>query len=902
MCIVVFFDNFSGRKLKSCRCCRLILENLIKIRYIISNSEHSKGMAMIRHIILIIAALSAAGHGWAQPQGTVYTDRYVSSLRVPIGGLSTGDILMGGRGNIEHVEICNRPDRSRRLEKTFFALWYKQGQNQSVTKILERELFPPFRESTHKYVYGLPRMRHVKFFNNFPLHFWHFRDDNIPIKISMEAFSPFIPLDVEHSSYPVVAFYWDLTNTTSEPVEGSLVFNMENPIEAPSIANAHLKNQIVRGILFTAKKVADINNDGSLLLVTSADSAEIQTHWYPGQWRDETHIFWDDFSDDGSIEPKLETWHTTYRPTSYNETTKRMASILVPFHLAPGRQVRIPFYLAWYFPQRAFRAPEVFGIPAAAGQPFKNYYGRLFKSVNDVLAQFLENEKVLYQETARFAELMASSSYPQSVKEALTTQAASLRTHLIQVTGEKTVHGFEGLVDNGWCCPGTCTHVWNYTQTLASLFPSLERSMREIEFLHDTFDNGFQTHRSVVPLGDYWFDGPAAADGQMGTVVRAYREWKMSGDNAWLKKVWPGVRKALEFAWTGPGTVNDERFKHQENQTAWDPEKSGILSGKQHNTYDINFYGPGSMTTSIYLAALKAGAEMAAAMNEPEKAELYTKILDRGVKTTQDSLWNGSYFIQIISGGPDQAMGPDKKPKYQYGDGCLADQLLGQYLAFISGLGYIFKPSRVESAMQAIYEHNFISPLRSFANVQRVYGLNDEAGVVLCTWPNGNRPALPFVYSDEIWTGVEFQVAASLIFTGFVEQGLEIVEAVRHRYDGHRRNPFEHDESGTHYARAMASWSLLPALSGFEYDGINNSLSFDPKWDPAGFSTFWSTGNAWGQFKIKSGKAVLSVHFGKLVLKQFSVQEKSKSWKKVKTLTPGEHIVIQLGPTGADQG
>ncbi|MBN1996621.1 hypothetical protein JW935_03645 [candidate division KSB1 bacterium] len=847
---------------------------------------------MIRNKILIFGLLFMAVVCPAQPQGKLYTDQYLTSLRVPVGGVGTGDILMGGRGNIEFVEIFNRPDRSRRLEKTFFALWFQQGEKKAVAKILERELFPPFRDSTHKYVYGLPRMRQTDFFNTFPLYLWTFRDEDIPIKISMEAFSPFIPLDVARSSYPVVAFYWDITNTTPEPVRGSLVFNMENPIEAKAISNVHVKSQDVQGIHFIADEAEDINYRGSLLMVTSAGNADIQTHWYPGQWRDEAHIFWDDFSDDGSIESKLETWKTAYRPTSYNRTTRRMASVLVHFDLEPDQHIRIPFYLAWYFPKRIFEAPEVFGIPDAANQPFENFYGTLFSNENDVLTQFMHQEKALYLHTAQFAGLISNSSYPSSVKEALTTQIASLRTHLIQVTGDLTVHGFEGVLENGWCCPGTCTHVWNYEQTLASLFPSLERSMREIEFLHDTFDNGFQTHRSVIPLGDYWFDGPAAADGQMGTIVRAYREWKISGDNEWLKKIWPGIKKALEFAWTGPGVVGEARFKHQEGQMAWDPQKSGILSGRQHNTYDINFYGPSSMTTSIYLAALKACVEMAAAMNEPEKAQEYLTVYQNGVKITQDSLWNGSYFIQIVTGDTNQVPETNNHPKYQYGDGCLADQLLGQYLAFISGLGYIMDPSKVNSAIKAIYDFNFIRPLRSFANVQRVYGLNDEAGVVLCTWPNGNRPALPFVYSDEIWTGVEFQVAASLFFSGFVKEGLEIVDAVQDRYDGYKRNPFEHDESGVHYARAMASWSVLLALSGFEYDGIKQSMAFDPKLNQSDFSTFWSTGSAWGNLTIQPGKAILSVEFGELDLKQFSIKE--KSWEQTIHLSAGEQLVFKL--------
>lgn len=843
-------------------------------------------------LLFLFTALSCFG----DQEDNRYSEENLSSLRVPVGGVGTGNLLLGGRGNIEFVEVFNQPDRQRRLEKTFFALWVQQGNNAPAAKLLERELFPPYTESTHKYVYGLPRMGRAEFFNNFPLHDWHLMDADIPLDVSMQAFSPFIPLDVEKSSYPIVVFYWNFRNTASEPINASIVMNMENPIRDEHISNIYVDSLGVQGVRFIAQEANDINYQGDLFVGTTAADIEAQTHWYPGEWRDEAHTFWDDFSDDGFIEQKLSDWHTTYKPTSYNETTKRMSSVLVRFELQPGQNIRIPFYVSWYFPDRSFGLAETFGIEPAANKPFRNFYSPFFTNALDVLQRFRKQEPWLYEQIRKFSELLSSSSYPASVKEALTTQAASLRSPLIQVTENGHAHGFEGVFSNGWCCPGTCTHVWNYTQTLASLFPSLERSMREIEFVHNTFDNGFQTHRAVFPLGDYWFDGPAAADGQMGTIVRAYREWKLSGDNEWLAKLWPKIQKALEFAWSGPGTVNDLRFKHQESQAAWDPDKTGILSNRQHNTYDINFYGPNSMTTSLYLAALKACSEMAKTLGDEQKSKEYLNVYNRGRQTAQDSLWNGEYFVQIVKEHLQDDKNADfgQTPKYQYGDGCLSDQLLGQYIAFNADLGYILDSTKVQKALKAVYDHNFIKPMRSFANVQRVFALNDEGGVVLCTWPHNNRPALPFVYADEVWTGVEYQVAASLIYAGFVEEGLDIVEAVNNRYDGHKRNPFEHDESGVHYARALASWSLVLALSGVEYDATTHTLMFDPKISRGNFRTFWSTGSAWGGLTIDGDVAVLSVEYGELSLERFGIKGMiSKSYAPSKRLTAGDQLVLK---------
>ena len=137
--------------------------------------------------------------------------------------------------------------------------------------------------------------------------------------------------------------------------------------------------------------------------------------------------------------------------------------------------------------------------------------------------------------------------------------------------------------------------------------------------------------------------------------------------------------------------------------------------------------------------------------------------------------------------------------RYQYGAGCLADQVLGQLLAHVAGLGYILPEAHVKSAVKAIFKNNFKTDFSDHAHVQRAYVLNDEKGLLLCSWPNGSRPKLPFIYSDEVWTGIEYQVAAHCIYEGLVDEGLTIVKAVRERHDGFKRNPWNEVECGHHY-------------------------------------------------------------------------------------------------------
>jgi Glycosyl-hydrolase family 116, catalytic region len=268
------------------------------------------------------------------------------------------------------------------------------------------------------------------------------------------------------------------------------------------------------------------------------------------------------------------------------------------------------------------------------------------------------------------------------------------------------------------------------------------------------------------------------------------------------------------------------------------------MEGEQHNTYDIEFYGPNSMMGGFYLGALKAGAAMAAVVGDLVSAKAYLAMYNKGRAAYDATLWNGEFYVQKYA----QVM----EKKYQYGEGCLSDMLLGQWLGMVAGLGRYLPPERIQSSLRAIYKNNFLPDFRNFSNVQRTYALNDEKGLLLCSWPNGGRPPLPFPYSDEVWTGIEYQVASHLIYEGLVEEGLNIVKGVRDRYDGLRRNPWNEVECGHHYARAMSSWGVLLALAGYSYSGPEMRMDFDPKINAEDFRTVWTAGSGWGIYAQKA--------------------------------------------------
>jgi uncharacterized protein (DUF608 family) len=504
--------------------------------------------------------------------------------------------------------------------------------------------------------------------------------------------------------------------------------------------------------------------------------------------------------------------------------------------------------LSWHFPN----VKDYFDIvDKQRGGIFRNRYAERFADAWAAADYLTASLPRLEPEARLFHDILFSTTLPPFVLDAVSSQMSIIRTTTCFWLEGGGFFGFEGCNDKTGCCPLNCAHVWNYEQSLAFLFPSLERSMRTTDFLNQVKPNGEMAFRTSLPLGSgvYW-DFKPAADGQMGRIISLYRDWQFSGDNAFLAKLWPQAKKALEFAWT-----------------SWDADKDGLMEGEQHNTYDIEFYGPNSMMGGFYLGALLAGSKMAEAMGDAASAQQYKDIFEKGRQKYNDLLWNGEYYVQKY----DQAM----EKKYQYGEGCLSDQVLGQWISMVAGLGRFLPQDRLKTTLASIFRSNFRTDFRDYSNVQRTYALNDEKGLLLCSWPKGGRPPLPFVYSDEVWTGIEYHVASHLMYEGLLEEGLSIVKAVRDRYDGWRRNPWDEVECGHHYARAMSSWGLLPALSGFSYSGVDLKMGFAPQVYPEDFRTLWTAGTAWGQYfqnakDAKSLRAGLVVSSGELKLKEFS--------------------------------
>jgi len=777
----------------------------------------------------------------------------------PLGGIGTGTVSLGGRGNLRDWEIFNRPGKGVNLPFTFFALYFEQD-GRKLVRVLEGPLRPPFTTGfgfRREDVPGLPRMETARFKGEYPFAEIELADSQIPLAISLEAFNPFLPLEPEDSGIPAVVLRFRVKNTGSTPARITIAGSILNPVgfdgEGQVGGVGHAKfgqnvNEIkqtasLRGLAMSSRKTKpEAPAFGTMALTSPWPDITYLTHWVRGDWWDDLQIFWDDFAADGRLEDIAE---VSPSPDGRSD----VGTLGLVATVAPGEEVVLPFILSWHFPN----VLNYFDIvPEQRGKIYRNHYAERFQDAW-AAAEYLENNLArLEAESLNFQRAFFSTTLPPYVLDAVSSQAAIIRTTTGLWLEGGNYFGFEGCGDQGGCCPLNCAHVWNYAQSLAFLFPSLERTMRETDFLNNVKPDGAMVFRTSLPLGSgVLWKFKSAADGQMGRIISLYRDWQISGDTDWLRKLWPQAKKALDYAWT-----------------SWDADRDGLMEGEQHNTYDIEFYGPNSMMGAFYLGALKAGTAMATAVGDRASAKEYVAMYDKGRAAYDKLLWNGEFYVQKYA----QVM----EKKYQYGEGCLSDMLLGQWLGMVSGLGRYLPADRIQSSLRSIFKYNFLTDFRNFSNVQRTYALSDEKGLLLCSWPNGGRPPLPFPYSDEVWTGIEYQVASHLIYEGLLEEGLSVVKAVRDRYDGFRRNPWNEVECGHHYARAMSSWGVLLALSGFSYSGPGMRMGFDPKMNADDFRTVWTAGSSWGVFsqKAESGKAAvlrLEAGFGWLDLKELSV-------------------------------
>jgi uncharacterized protein (DUF608 family) len=541
---------------------------------------------------------------------------------------------------------------------------------------------------------------------------------------------------------------------------------------------------------------------------------------------DDCNVAWEQFQRQGKFSPAAEARPNL--PTPAGKTVN--AAVAVEVVVPPGGSVEVPFFLAWRYPNN-YQQPY-FWAPIPPTPPLLGcYYATLWDDARAVVRQAAAEWPESRRRTETFRKTFYDSTLPYWMLDCITSQAATIRhVGVVFRLADGDVYGWEG--SNG-CCQPTCTHVWGYEQSLARLFPDLEKLMRRIDFKHQQEANGGVHNRTDVPSPPHPTSEGPFTDGHASCILKAYREALNHPDDSFFKEYWPNVKLAVEYLIGRDAASNGGK-------------PQGVLVDDQHNTYDEALHGVTSFISGYYLAALRAGEEWAVRMGDGAAASRFHEVFLAGRENVVKRCWNGEYFQQDL---PDYM-----KRSGEVGPGCMADQLIGQWWAHQLGLGYILPKEKVQAALRAVFKYNWVPDLTGFKHSPRAFAGAKDKGLVICTWPKGGRPPHVMLYSDEVWTGIEYQVAAHMIYEGMIEESLAIVCGARDRYDGiHRapipRNPWNEIECGGHYARAMSSWSLLLAASGFRCDGPAGTLEFAPIMTPERFKSPFTGPESWGSLE-----------------------------------------------------
>ena len=778
--------------------------------------------------ILLAPAFAAAGNpGLPWPFLRHYDGSHLSRIALPLGGIGTGTVSLGGRGDLRDWEIMNRPAKGFNPGPGFFAITTGTPGGRRTTRLVqgpvEYEDYEGPSGARPSALPGLPRFRSCSFDAGYPFAQVNLSDRSVPCDVSIRAFNPFIPADPEGSGIPIAVIHFTVTNRTSGPLDITLCGSIQNFIGndgtktlAAGNRNTYRSSPGLTGIYMTTDGVDRGAEQFGSIAIATPDSGPVsyRTSWLPERWGTSLLDFWTDLGDDGTLTERHSASKTPW------------GSLALSRHLPPRGSCELTFFITWHFPNRFGWSPVSVG----------NYYATRYADAWEVVRRTAPDLGRLERETVRFARAFCAAPLPAEVKEAALFNLSTLRSQTCFRTADGTFYAWEGCGDNEGCCWGSCTHVWNYEQALPFLFGTLSQSMRRVEFGLETDSAGLMSFRAALPTdAKVW--GKAAADGQMGCIMKLYRDWQLSGSGPLLDSLWPAAKRALEFCWIPGG---------------WDADTNGVMEGAQHNTMDVEYYGPNGQIEIWYLGALRAAEEMALYAGEREFAGTCRSLFERGRAWTDARLFNGRYYRQIIQPPADSAhvapglvvgMGAadPKNPDYQLGEACLVDQLVGQYFAHVCGLGYLVDPSHVRTTLRSIMKYNFRGSLADHFNCMRTFALGDESALLMAAYPGG-RPANPFPYFSEVMTGFEYTAATGMLYEGETKDALRCIESIRARYDGRKRNPYNEAECGYHYGRAMASWSAVLAMSGFHYSAVTGTLTFGAlKGD-----LFWSTGYAYG--------------------------------------------------------
>jgi uncharacterized protein (DUF608 family) len=815
-------------------------------------------------------------------------------IGMPIGGIACGQLYLGGDGklwlwNIFHTKYNRNPD-SELLTSMEQGGHYAYPENsfKKEQRSVDQGVAIKVKHNGKETIKSLNSdgFDDISFRGEYPICKIKYQDADLPVTIDLEAFSPFIPGELEKSANPCTIFNYKVKNTSSETVEVSLASWLENAVNP-------YDTDITRG-----KRTAKIieSNNRKTIFYASESSENSNTPKLEDQ-----HGFgsmsWSIYNPSKNSEFALNIGASSDAKTIFNAVEnndhlkekesqlneKSLSTLSDSFSLNPGEEKEVTFILSWYFPHLNLQeeSPKKEVLIIEEIEDLKLHYYKRFKSADGVADYICNNFDELANGTRLWNKTWYDSTLPYWLLDRSFIALNCMASSTVLWLSNDRLWAWEGVE----CCPGTCTHVWQYAQALAHIFPEAERNFRE---LTDLTDLGLNADGSLRFRAEN--EHEVAHDGHCGTIMRLYREHRKSLDNTFLERNYSNIKKMVQFI------------------ISEDQDKDGVLEGKQTNTLDAAWYGPMGWMSSLYLGALAAGKQMAIEMDDNTFAKECNHLLVKGRKNIVDQVYNGEYFIHKVDENYPEAINSN--------DGCHIDQVLGQSFAHLVGIEERVVPKEeTVSALESIWKYNFAPNAFEYQlkhkeiKGPRIYATEGEAATLMCTWPNGgddkavpgmdkrsDNPTVwsgPGIYFDEAMNGFEYQVASHMIYEGLLEKGLATAKVVHDRYNALKRNPYNEIECSDHYSRSMASYGVYLATSGFEYHGPKGALTLIPRMQKEDFKAAFTVAEGWGSFKQKIAEnkqeLIIKMAYGSLQLNSLSLNPKTKA-KRIRVKLNGKKV------------
>ena len=755
-----------------------------------------------------------AGGTTARPSPRAYNGPYqgqtIRRVAFPLGGMGAGMICLEGTGALSHVSLRHRPEIFN--EPCVFAAVSIEGAP-ALARVLEGPV-PSWKKFGLKdsgngaggSTWGLPRFSTARFDARFPFGTVSLEDDAVPLTARITGWSPFVPGDPDSSSLPVAALEYRLHNPTSRPVSGVFSLNARNFMKEDGGTGA--VRALPGGFILWGSGTEEKPwEEGSVAVRVDADDVRVNHAWFRGGWWDGLTIAWKDVTDGACFD----------RPPVAEGEPAPGATLFVPFTLAPGTAREIAVQLSWYVGASDLR----YGEDPEDDEPedarhYRPWYSSRFAGIEETAAFWRDHYAALRGEAARFSECFYDTTLPPEVVEAVAANLTILKSPTVLRQADGRLWCWEGCGDSWGCCHGSCTHVWNYAQALPHLFPSLERTLRETEFRVSQDARGHQTFRAALPIRPAVHDFHAAADGQLGGIMKVHREWRIRGDTEWLRRLWPQRQGRASTTASRRGTRGTPGRRSRSRTTTRTTSSSGARTG----------CAPASTS-----ARCRPPSLMGEALGD-DVPRLRRAARRRAGAAWRRSSSNGEYFIQKVewknlrAGDPLTRRAWSASTRRRRGrcwrrrarststaTGCLSDGVLGAWMAAVCGVGEVLDPAKARSHLRAVHRHNLKTrPLRSRQPAAaRPSPAATKADCCSAPGREGGELSLPFVYSQR---GLDRHRVPGRLAPDAAGRG---------RTRGSRSSaraatattaasaiPFNEYECGHWYARAMSSLRAAP--------------------------------------------------------------------------------------------